>query len=86
MPYEALRLRNLHLQGRLEHLDTLQCIDAYARQYQIRGSVLLVVDNNTIADIQMNKTPDFDDYVPDMSWDGGLTWMCQYSEIYMPCE
>jgi hypothetical protein len=48
--------------------------------------VLLVVDNNTIADIQMNKIPYFKEFVPYMSWDGGSTWMCQYREIYMPCE
>jgi hypothetical protein len=85
MPYEAVRLRNLYLQGKLEHLDTLQCINAYARQYQTRGSVLLVVDNNTVADVQMNQVS-YIEYVPYMSWDCGSDWMCEYREAYMPCE
>jgi hypothetical protein len=85
IPYEAVRLRNLHLQGQLERLNTLQCINAYARQYQTRGSVLLVADNNTIADVQMNEVS-YLEYVPEFSWDGGSDWMCQYREVYMPCE
>jgi hypothetical protein len=85
MPYEAVRLRNLHLQGILERLEPLECINAYARQYQTRGSVLLVADNNTVADVQMHQTS-YLEYVPYMSVDGGSTWMCQYRETYMPCE
>ncbi|KAF2709364.1 hypothetical protein K504DRAFT_353366, partial [Pleomassaria siparia CBS 279.74] len=39
-------LRKLHSRGELERLDNLECINAYARQYQTRGNVLLVSESS----------------------------------------
>lgn len=71
---EAFRLRELHKRGNLEHLETLQCIDAYAKESHSRGSVLVVESNNTIAAIHTTA---------------GVyshNWVCPDSDPDIPCE
>ncbi|KAF2105458.1 hypothetical protein BDV96DRAFT_560385 [Lophiotrema nucula] len=45
---EADRLKTLFVQGQLERLENADCINAYVRPFQTRGSVLLVTKNATI--------------------------------------
>lgn len=44
---EALRLKRLHSISGLHKLDSLACINTYAKQFQTQGSVLLVTENLT---------------------------------------
>lgn len=44
---EAQRMKGLYNSGNLEHLESLECLQAYTNQFQTRGSVILVTDNKT---------------------------------------
>ncbi|KAF2463992.1 uncharacterized protein BDR25DRAFT_195847, partial [Lindgomyces ingoldianus] len=49
------RLRELKANGELEQLDNLACINAYSRQFQTRGSVLVVTQNTSIPAVLRSK-------------------------------
>jgi hypothetical protein len=44
---EAQRLKDMHANGGLERLENRDCLNAYATQFQSRGSLLLVTKNET---------------------------------------
>lgn len=45
---EALRLKKLNATGELDYLDNLACINAYAQEFQTRGSVLVVTEDSKV--------------------------------------
>jgi len=47
---EAKRLRDMHAKGNLQRLENHDCIKAYATQFQTRGSLFLVTQNDTFPD------------------------------------
>jgi hypothetical protein len=45
---EAMRLRKLYSEGQLERLENHDCMKSYAVQYQAKGSLFLVTNNETL--------------------------------------
>lgn len=45
---EVTRLRKLYSEGQLERLENPDCLKSYAVQYQTKGSLLLVANNQTL--------------------------------------
>jgi len=75
---EAYRLRKLNAQGSLERLDNLACVNAYSRQFQTKGNVLLVVDNATFS-IKMLGSPYWSNLDDDR-------WVCGTTYAPPPCN
>jgi hypothetical protein len=48
---EIKRLRTLHADSKLERMENRDCMKAYAKQFQTRGSVLLITKNDTYPDL-----------------------------------
>lgn len=77
----AYRLRNLNAQGSLERLDNLACVNAYSRQFQTKGNLLLVVDNATSS---INKpSVQYSSY---LNCDGDNKWVCGCTYDAPPCD